>query len=242
MLNLIISLAISAAVDVALLNLWDVNVWVATVISVVVFGVVFLLLTRFVMKKIGNLMESAQRDLQANRMEKAVKTLESGFKYAPWQFFVKGQLNAQIGTVYYMKRDFSKAFEYLQKSFVRHWMAMAMLAICYMKRNKKNKMIEAFEKACSANKKEPMLWNIYAFCLEKVGEHEKAVSVMEKGVKRVGGHELLEDNLKALKEGRKMKMQKWGDAWYQFHLEKQGALIKKQTKAMTGRRKTVVRR
>ncbi|NIQ98573.1 MAG: hypothetical protein GWO11_09010 [Desulfuromonadales bacterium] len=242
MLNLIVSLAISLAVDAALIRLTELNVWVATIISVAVFGGVFLLLTRFFMKKIGNLMESAQRDLQANRMEKAVRTIESGFKYAPWQFFIKGQLNAQIGTIYYMKRDFSKAFEYLQKSFVRHWMAMAMLAICYMKRNKKNKMMETFDKATSANKKEPMLWNIYAFCLDKVGEQEKAISVMEKGLKRAGSNEILEENLKALKDGRKMKMQKWGDTWYQFHLEKPGALLKKQTKAVAGRRKTVVRR
>lgn len=242
MLNLIISLAISAAVNAALFALTGLEVWVSTIISVAVFGAIYLLLTRYFMKKIGNLMETAQRDLQANRMEKAVRTLEDGFKYAPWQFFIKGQLNAQIGTIYYMKRDFSKAFDYLQKSFVRHWMAMAMLAICYMKRNKKNKMMETFDKASTANKKEPMLWNIYAFCLDKVGEHEKAVSVMEKGLKRVGSHELLEENLKALRDGRKMKMQKWGDVWYQFHLEKPGALVKKQTKAVTGRRKTVVRR
>ena len=38
-----------------------------------------------------------------------------------------------------------------------------------------------------------------------------------------------------------MKMQDYGDVWYQFQLEKQGALIRKHTKAMQGRRKIVRR-
>lgn len=242
MLNLVVSLLASTILYVVLTIAFGLNVWYGSIAAVIVFAVVYLLLIRFTMKKISDLMETAQRDLQARRIEKAIKTLESGFRYGRWQFFIKPQINAQIGTIYYMNRDFTKAFEFLQDGFVRHWMAMAMLGICYMKRNKPSKMIDTFDKATTANKKEPMLWNLYGFCLEKVGERDKAISVMERGVKRVGGHELLEENLQALKEGRKMKMQKWGDMWYQFHLEKPGALIKKQTKAMAGRRKTVVRR
>jgi hypothetical protein len=36
-------------------------------------------------------------------------------------------------------------------------------------------------------------------------------------------------------------MQGYGDLWLQFQLEKQGAMIRKQTKAMQGRRKIVRR-
>jgi tetratricopeptide (TPR) repeat protein len=241
MYNFAISLLLSVLVTIVLGILVGLNIWIATAIGVAVFAGTYILATRYVMKKIGALMETAQRDLQAGRGEKAVKTLQSGFKYAPWQFYIKGQLNAQIGTVLYLKRDFAEAFEYLQKGFVRHWVAMGMLAICYMKRNKPAKMIETFEKATAATRKEPMLWNLYGYCLERVGEKEKAIAAMEKGVKKVGGHELLQANLDALKEGRKMKMLGWGDIWYQFHLEKQGTLIRQQTKAIQGRRKIVRR-
>jgi tetratricopeptide (TPR) repeat protein len=241
MYNFAISLLLSVLVTIVLGTLAGLNIWIATAIGVAVFAGAFILITRFIMKKIGTLMETAQRDLQAGRGEKAVKTLQSGFKYAPWQFYIKGQLNAQIGTVLYLKRDFAEAFEYLQKGFVRHWVAMGMLAICYMKRNKTAKMIETFEKATAATRKEPMLWNLYGYCLERVGEKEKAIAAMEKGVKKVGGHELLQSNLDALKAGRKMKMLGWGDLWYQFHLEKQGTLIRQQTKAIQGRRKIVRR-
>jgi tetratricopeptide (TPR) repeat protein len=241
MFNFVISLLLAIIVTVVLNLLLGVNFLISSAVGVAVFAGAFILITRFIMKKIGALMESAQRDLQAGRGEKAVKTLQSGFKYAPWQVFIKGQLNAQIGVVLYLKRDFAEAFEYLQKGFVRHWVAMGMLAICYMKRNKTAKMIETFEKTTAATKKEPMLWNLYGYCLERVGEKEKAIAVMEKGVKKVGGHELLQSNLDALKEGRKMKMLGWGDLWYQFHLEKTGAIIRQQTKAIQGRRKIVRR-
>jgi len=38
-----------------------------------------------------------------------------------------------------------------------------------------------------------------------------------------------------------MKMQLYGDLWYQFHLENQGTLIKQHNKAVQGRRKIVRR-
>jgi hypothetical protein len=64
---------------------------------------------------------------------------------------------------------------------------------------------------------------------------------MEKGLKKVGNDELMSANLDALKAGSKMKMQGYGDIWSQFQLEKQGAMIRKHTKAMQGRRKMVRR-
>jgi tetratricopeptide (TPR) repeat protein len=240
MLNLAISLLVSSIVAVALITLAGLDYWIAILVSLAVFTAVYVLLIRYVMKKVSSLMETAQRDIQAGRTEKAIKTLQSGYKYSRWQFYIKGQINSQIGMILYLKRDFAGAFEYLQKGFVRHWMAMGMLAISYMKRNKPGKMIETFDKAVTVNKKEPLLWNLYAYCLEKVGEKEKAISVLEKGLKKISD-ERLQANLDALKEGRKMKMKAYGDLWYHFHLESQGAMIKQQTKAIQGRRKIVRR-
>jgi tetratricopeptide (TPR) repeat protein len=239
MYNLLISFALLLVVTLGLAFGAKVNFWIAAFVGLAVFSGVFVLLARHIFKKISALMEVAQRDIQAGRLDKAVKTMETGFKYAPWQLFIKEQLNAQIGTVLYLKRDFAAAFEYLQKSFVRHWMAQGMLAICYMKRNKPGKMIEIFDRATSASRKEPLLWNLYAWCLEHVGEKDKAIAVLEKGIKKTGGDEHLQANLEALREGKKMKMRVYGDMWYQFHLEKPGALIRQQQKAIQGRRKIV---
>lgn len=241
MYNLLISFVLSTTTAVLLHTLAGLDLWIATLVSVLVFMGAYFLLTRYFMKKVGELMESAQKDIQAGRVDKAIKTLQEGYRFGKWQIYVKSNIDAQIGTMLYLKRDFNEAFDYLQKGFVRHWVAMGMLGICYMKRNKPAKMIETFDKATTANKKEPMLWNLYAYCLDYVGEKQKAIAVMEKGLQKTKDDPQLKANIELLKEGKKMRMLDYGDIWYQFHLEKQGTLIKQQTKLMQGRRKIVRR-
>ncbi|MEA3465896.1 MAG: hypothetical protein U9R29_07825 [Thermodesulfobacteriota bacterium] len=207
------------------------------IVSVVLFGLVYFFLSRWTMNKVMALVQSAQHDMQANRMELALETLKSGFKYAKWQFYVKGQLNAQIGTLLYLNKDFARALPYLEKGFVRHWVSMCMLAVSYMKRSKPNKMATAFEKAAASSRKEPFIWNLYAYCQDKIGERTSAIATLRKGLKKTGGDERLEASIVALQQGKRMKMEDYGDLWYQFHLEKTGVLVKKQMKAAQGRRK-----
>lgn len=240
MLNILISVACSALSSALMMRFVSPNMWIAMAVSAVVFAAIFMLLTRLTMKKVGALMEVAQRDMMANRTDKAIKELQNGLKYGAWQIYVKQQIHSQIGTIYYLKRDFKEAVPFLEKGFVRNWVGMAMLAITYMKKNKTSKMIETFGKAVSGNRKEPMVYAVYAFCLDRVGERSKAVEVLKKGISKTSD-ERLQENMDLLGAGKKMKMKAFGDMWYQFHLEKQGAIIKKQTKAMTGRRKQVLR-
>lgn len=241
MLNTIISIAISA-LTAALMNKFVTDsLPIIVAVSVVGFFLPFILIVRVVMKKVEALMMSAQQDVMANRAEKAIASLKAGMKYGAWQFYIKQQINSQIGSILYMKRDFNEAVPYLEKGFVRNWVGMAMLAISYMKKNKTSKMVETFDKAISGAAKEPMIYALYAYCLEKVGERQKGITILEKGLKKTSKDERLQENIELLQAGKKMKMKGFGDMWYQFHLEKQGALIKKQTKAMTGRRKQVVR-
>ncbi|MFK5926543.1 MAG: hypothetical protein QM483_07930 [Desulfuromusa sp.] len=209
-------------------------------VSAVIFALVFMLLTRITMKKVGAVMDVAQRDMLANRSDKAIKELQAGLKYGAWQIYVKQQIYSQIGTIYYLKREFKEAVPFLEKGFVRNWVSTSMLAITYMKKNKTNKMVETFGKAVSGNRKEPMVYAVYAFCMDRVGQRAKAIDILKKGIAKTAD-ERLQENMDLLAAGKKMKMKGFGDMWYQFHLEKQGAIIKKQTKAMTGRRKQVLR-
>ena len=241
MLNLLISIACSVLTTALLMRFADTNQWLAMAVSMLVFAAVFILITRTVMKKMGDLMESAQRDVMANRTEKAIATIKSGMKFAAWQLYAKQQINSQIGSILYMKREFNEAMPYLEKGFVRNWVSMAMLGVAYMKKNKLTKMNETFEKALQGSRKESMLYALYAFCLDKSENTEKAIAILEKGLKKLPGDERLQENIELLKAGKRMKMKGYGDMWYQFHLEKPGALIKKQTKMMTGRRKQVIR-
>ena len=242
MLSLLISSAVAILFGVALHLTTSLHPVIPFIAGMVVFTLIYILMLKQVMNRINVAMESVQKDLMANRPEAAIRKLENmQKKYANWQFFIKKQMSSQIGMVYYLRRDFSKAYEYLNQGFVRHWISMGMLAVIQMKRNQPKNMIATFEKAVTGTRKEPLLWTLYAFCLDRIGDRNKAVSVMEKGLKKVGSDELMSANLEALKAGGKMKMQDYGDLWLQFQLEKQGALIRKHTKTLQGRRKIVRR-
>lgn len=241
MYNILISTALFALVGGSLFQFVGVHPFIAALAGLTAFAISFFIISRAITKKVTQIMEIAQRDIMAQRVEKALKVIESGRKYSKWQIFVDGQIDSQIGTILYMRRDFGKAFEYLKKAFVRNWVAMGMLAVCYMKKHKTSDMIATFDKAVGGTRKEPFLWNLYAYCLEQSGEHEKAIAALEKGIKKCDSNDLLDSNLEALKNKKRMNMRAFGDMWMQFHLEKPGKLIKQQQKAVMGRRKTVVR-
>lgn len=240
MYSLLLSLAVGLVTGI-LVAITPLGIWGGIFTFLILSAVTFFFCTRFFMKKLTALMEIVQKDLQANRPEKAIKVLESALVYARWQIYLKGQIRSQIGMIHFLRRDFATAFEFLKEGFIRNWPAMGMLAVTYMKKNKGSLMVETFEKAVAANKKEPMLWNLYAYCLEETGQHGKAIEIMEKGLKKAGDNEILKVNLTLLRDKKRMKMMEWGELWYQFHLEKTGNLVKEQTRAIQGRRKMPMR-
>jgi tetratricopeptide (TPR) repeat protein len=246
MYNTYISAAVAAVVELILFFVFDLNWWGSLMIGIIALAITFVLLSRFTMKKVMVAIENAGKDLQAQppRFEKAVRELKDALKYGKWQFFVAGQLNSQIGMIYYMKRDFSNSFPYLEKSFFKNWAALGMLAVSYMKRQKKDKMISTFERAVQWNGKESLLWSLYAYCLNESGDSGKAKEIIAKGLKKIPGDDKLKENLENLGKGKKMNMRAYGDIWFQFHLESLGALQKHQMSSMGGRmqRRMTVRR
>ncbi len=237
MYNILISAA--AALAVLLIQIFVLKLvwWVALLVALIVFAVIFVIFSRIVMKKVMASIEAAGKDLQAQppRFEKAIRELKDALQYSKWQLYVGGQLHSQIGMIYYMKRDFSNAFPHLEKSFFKNWAATAMLAVSYMKRQKKDMMIGTFDRAVQWNGKEPMLWSLYAYCMNESGEPAKAKEILAKGLKKLPGDEKLKDNLECLEKGKKMNMRAYGDLWFQFHLESLGALQRYQMASMGGR-------
>ena len=242
MYNILISAGAGGVVFLILLFAAGLSWWLSLLIALPVFMGVFYLISRLVMKKVMAVMESATRDLQAQRVEKCIRELQGAFKYGKWQVYVTGQINAQIGMIHYMKREFAAAFPYLEKAFFKNWVAMGMLAVSYMKRNKNDKMKDTFEKALQGSPKESLLWNLYAYCLTEIGDTAKAREVLEKGLKKLPGDERITHNIEALSEGKKMKMKNFGEMWLQFHLERPSAIMKQQQAAMGGMRRRIIRK
>jgi len=242
MYNLLISCGVAVLLFLILKFAAGLYWLMCLLIATLAFMGVFYFLSRYIMKKVAAVMDTATKDLQAQRVEKGIRELKGAFKYAKWQIYLEGQLNAQIGSIYYMRRDFSNAFPYLEKSFFKNWVSMGMLAITYMKRNKPETMRSTFEKAVQGSPKEPLLWSLYAYCLCEINDQEGAKSTLEKGLKKIPGNESLKSNLELLREGKKMKMRQFGDMWFQFHLESVGAIQKHHASAMGAPRRRVIRK
>ncbi len=236
MYSILISAAFGLLTSIILFFAFKLTWWGSFLIGLVLFAITFALISRYISKKLMDILEHAGRDLQAQRFEKSIREMKDALRYGSWQLYVTAQINSQIGTAYYIRRDFSNAFPYLEKAFFKNWVAMAMLAISYMKRQKRDKMEQTFEKAVQWNGKESLLWNLYAYCLaEESGDKTKAITILEKGLKKLPGDSHLVENLENLKAGRKMKMRSFGDQWYQFHLESLGQLQKHQMASMGGK-------
>lgn len=241
MYNIIIS-AVAAIVAFALVTVpagityW----WAGVIAALIVFLACFLVISRIVTKKLNDIMEPAMKDIQAQRFEKGIRDLKEALaRYGKWQIYVESQINSAIGMVYFVRREFSTAFPYLEKGFFKNWVTMGMLAVSYMKRNKPEKMKEVFDKAVMATPKESLLWSLYAYCLNETGETVKACETLAKGLAKLPGDESIKQNLELLREGKKMKMKGYGEMWLQFHLESLGTMQKQAMAQMGGKRRII---
>ena len=174
------------------------------------------LVAQDIMAKTQNARSQKQRELSLDR---AVEQLKKGFALQHWQFFVGGQLNAQIGQILYIQRKYKEARPFLEKSYIRAWTSLAMLGCVHYRRKDVDAMKKAFEKAVKYNSKESLLWNLYGWCLWKRGEKDSAIGALNRGKEILSSDERLASNLDALRNNKKMKMRGWRELWYQFGLE-----------------------
>jgi tetratricopeptide (TPR) repeat protein len=220
MINLLLSLAAGLAVGLAI-RLGAGFGWAGAVLPAALAAVAsYLLLARRSMKRLEAIFAETQRELQAQRFEKAIQVLEGAFPLAPWQFLVGSQLHAQLGVLHYIRKDFGDALPHLEKSFSRHWVARAMLGAQRWRQKDLAGMRKVFDDAVKANKKEGLVWCTYAWLLDKEGRHEEAVKLLGRGAAANPTDEKLKSALQALQNDKRLKLGKlYGEQWYQFHLE-----------------------
>lgn len=219
MINLIISLTIAAAVYALFSYVIGAGYAWSIIFAFAALMALNYFLSKRVMNRVTEIMESAGKVLQMGKFDIGIKSLEGALKYSKWMFMIKGQILAQIGMVHFLKKDFGTALPYLQKTSKKNWAAMGMQAVAYMKKKDYDNMNKVFKKAVKSNSKESIMWNLYAYCLSKIGERDKAIEVLNQGLKKLKSDERTSSNLKALQNNAKMKMKGFGDIWYQFHLE-----------------------
>lgn len=217
MYTLILSVAAATAVSLGLYFLTYSYFWPIILFIVVVLGLNYLIGKKY-LNKLTALFKSIEKDLSAGRAEKAVEKLKTGYPFAKWQFLVREQIDSQIGVIYYTNKQFDLAEPYLKNAFSKNWMAMSMLAAMHYKNGDMEQVKKVMKKGIKGAPKEGFMYSLYAYFLLEKGEKEEAVTILSKGKDRNPADERLSSNLDAVKNGKKIKMQNYGNYWLQMHL------------------------
>jgi tetratricopeptide (TPR) repeat protein len=219
MINVALAL-VAALAGFALFYFTHIAHAVGSILPGVVAGVAaYIILARRTVKQLEGVMAAAQKELAGRRIEKALAILEGAFPLARWQFLVASQLHGQIGSLLYVQKKFDEAEPHLRKSFVKMWPARAMLGAQHFRRKEWKEMEDVFDAAIRANKGESLLYAVYAYCQDKRGDRKRAIEILQKGVSEVKTDERLKTLLTRLQNDKRMKLEAYGEQWYQFWLE-----------------------
>jgi tetratricopeptide (TPR) repeat protein len=220
MFNLAISLAAGLLVGLLVAVTTRLGAVAAIIPGTVVAVGAYLVLVRRTWKQLEALFDQVQKELQSQKVDRALQLMQSGFRLAPWQFLVAAQLHSNIGILHFVKGDPEAALPHLEKSFTRNWIARAMLGVVRYRSRDLAGMARVFDEAVKANKKEGLLWSVYAWILEKEGRHAEAVTLLGRAVAANPSDEKLKASLQALQNDKKLKLGKlYAEQWFQFRLE-----------------------
>jgi len=219
--TILISILIGAAVGVAytLAGLWQ--GWAMGIILAVLVGLAaFVLISRRIAKKIEPAFEAIGKQLQGGSTQPALKALEEMLPMSRWQVLLAGQIHAQIGIIAYATDKDELAFEHLSKAGLRVPDAQLAHAALLYRKKKPDEARNVLDVAIRANKKQLLLYHVYAYILSKEGEREAAVEQLQKALKIEPSSESTKDNLLRLQNNKKLNMKRFGTQWYGLKLEK----------------------
>lgn len=236
MYSILIALGVGIVAGVVwtLLGLW--KTWaMGIVLGLVVFVVSFIVISRRVAKRVEPQFQQIQKQIQAGNTQLAVKRLEEMLPLARWQVLLKGQLYAQLGSLCFTIGQEAKAFEYLNKASRRSADGQLFLASLHSRNKETEKAHQVLEGAIRYNKKQLILYHVYAWLLARDGDRDAAIEQLLRAQKVEKGNEDTKDNLLRLQNGKKMNMKRFGMAWYGLQFEKLPAALR-QGQGQTARK------
>ena len=220
MYNLLISLGVGAAAFGlgALGGKWVYGFAPAMLVA----PVVFFFLARRSGKQLEAIMAKAMVELQDGRAKAAKDAIKSGYPIGKWQFLVEKQINAQLGALEYVQRNYRAARPLLEKAWSRNWQAQGMLAVIDARDKKHDEAIARLDKASFLGKKEPVMWALWVWLLLDAKQTVEAQRKVAQAVNDCESNKTLKELQSAIAND-KMKRFKWGkvfgQAWYQFFPE-----------------------
>ena len=229
MINLLLGLGLALAV-ILLSSLLKISLWISIPMGLVAGFALFVWLGRrtqsaleAIMAKAGAKMggEAVRTEAMRNRrLDEAIEIMKEGYALGKRQFFVKGAIDGQIGILRYLQGRQEEAEPLLKAATMQHYVAKAMLGVLQWKRGQKKQVRETFDLALKSGKKESLLYGVYAYVLNEMGDRDAAIEVINRGLKVLSGDERLEKNRNLLQNAKPMKMSIYGEQWYQFMIER----------------------
>jgi tetratricopeptide (TPR) repeat protein len=221
-INLLLSLAAGAAGFLLFFLAGIAHAWGSILPGVAAAVGTYILLARRTGKQLEAVMGVAQKEMMARKPEKAVAALQEAFPLARWQFGVASSLHANIGVLLYVQKKFDEAEPHLRKSggtLLKLWQAQAMLGAQMFRKKQYAEMEKIFDAAMRGNKSETLLYAVYAWCESQRGEKKKAIEILQKGAQENSSDEKLKTLLQRAQNDKRLKLDTWGEMWWQFWLE-----------------------
>lgn len=219
MINLLLGLGAALAV-ILLSSLLSIKLWISLPLGLIAGAALFIWQGRKVQQELEQIFTRAGELLKKQQFEKAIEAMQEGYKFSSRQFLVKGSIDGQIGVVQHLRKKNDEAEPLLASASMQHYIAKAMLGILQWKRGEKRKAKETFDLALKTGKKESLLYAVYAYVLVEMGERDKAIETLNRGLGICKGDERLITNRNLLQNGKALKMKVYGEQWYQFLLER----------------------
>ena len=223
MRNLLAAILVGALIVAALFAPGLLRLGESIVPGVLGMIIAYWVLARRAFKQVENIFTTAAKYLQQvpPKFDLAVSTMDKAYAFAKVQFGVRSQVDAQIGVMYFLQKEFNKALPYLERSLgFGHWLGGAMLGVIYYKKKNHDKMRETFQVVLKKGKKQSLAWNLYAYLLCQIGDRDAAQDILVNGLKKTSDDPKVKESLLSLQNGKKIKMRGYKEQWYQFHLER----------------------
>ena len=207
------------------LGLW--KTWqMGILLTVVVSLLSFVLLSRWMARRIEPQFMAIQKQIQSGQTQLAMSQLESMLSLSRWQVLLMGQIHAQIGLLAYASGDEDRAATHLALSGIRATEARLAFAALEYRRGRKDHAREILDAGIRANKKQILPYHAYAWMLAKDADREAAIKKLLECQKIEKSNESTQDNLSRLQNGKKLSMKRFGIAWFGLQLEKPPAQLR----------------
>ena len=148
-------------------------------LGVLGFLIAAIVLIRLVGKRFGASRLEVEGHIRAQRVQKAIASLEALRPLGLWHPMLRWSLEEQIGILRYAGlREIDEAQPYLQRARFKSGQAWAMLAASFFKRGRQDEAERVFQTAMKRRPKERLVWAAYVWCALKRGRKDAALEAL----------------------------------------------------------------